>query len=96
VHSAKVPDQDGLGLLLKEARTEVPRLSHLWLDAGYEGRGKWWAQEVLGLSVEVVRRLLQQSLLHLGRGVLNPLLLGLRSFPRARLTACGAFFYEVR
>jgi putative transposase len=61
VHSAKVPDQDGLRLLLDSARTEVPRLSHLWLDAGYEGRGKRWAEEVLGLSVEVVRRPLKPA-----------------------------------
>lgn len=56
VHSAKVPDQDGLRLLLEAARTQIPRLSHLWLDAGYQGRGKKWAEEALGLSVEVVRR----------------------------------------
>jgi putative transposase len=57
VHSsAKIPDQDGLKLLLESARTGLSRLSHLWLDAGYEGRGKQWAEEVLGLSVEIVRR----------------------------------------
>jgi putative transposase len=56
VHSAKVPDQDGLRLLLESARSGLSRLKHLWLDAGYEGRGKRWAEEVLGLSVEVVRR----------------------------------------
>jgi putative transposase len=57
VHSAKVPDQDGLKLLLNSARTAVSGLKHLWLDAGYEGRGKRWAEEVvLGLSVEIVRR----------------------------------------
>jgi len=56
VHSAKVPDQDGLKLLLEPARTGVSRLKHLWLDAGYEGRGQRWAEEVLGLSVEVVRK----------------------------------------
>ncbi len=56
VHSAKVPDQDGLRLLLESARAETSRLKHLWLDAGYEGRGKRWAEEVLGLSVEIVRR----------------------------------------
>ena len=56
VHSAKVPDQDGLKLLLESARGGVSRLSHLWLDAGYQGRGKRWAEEVLGLSVEVVRK----------------------------------------
>jgi putative transposase len=57
IHSAKVPDQDGLRLLLKSAREELlPRLKHLWVDAGYEGSGKRWAEEALGLSVEVVRR----------------------------------------
>jgi putative transposase len=41
IHSAKVPDQDGLKLLLKAARDHLPRrLSHLWVDAGYHGRGK--------------------------------------------------------
>jgi hypothetical protein len=39
VHSAKVPDQDGLRLLLESARIGLSRLRHLWLDAGYEGRG---------------------------------------------------------
>jgi len=54
VHSAKVPDQDGLRLLLECARTEIASIKHLWLDAGYQGRGKRWAEGVLGLSVEVV------------------------------------------
>ncbi len=56
VHSAKVPDQDGLRLLLESARTEISSIKHLWLDAGFQGRGKRWAEEVLGLSVEVVRK----------------------------------------
>jgi putative transposase len=56
VHSAKVPDQDGLKLLLDSARTAVSHLEHLWVDAGYEGRGKQWAEEVFGLSIEIVRR----------------------------------------
>ena len=56
VHSARVPDQDGLRLLLESARAEAPRLSHLWVDAGYRGRGKEWAENSLGLSVEVVHR----------------------------------------
>jgi putative transposase len=42
VHSAKVPDQDGIKLLLKTAHERLPRLSHLWVDAGYQGRGKEW------------------------------------------------------
>jgi transposase len=56
IHSAKVPDQDGIRLLLESARDHLPRLSHLWVDAGYRGRGRKWAEEVLGLSVEVVRK----------------------------------------
>ncbi len=33
VHSAKVPDQDGLKLILDSARTAGMGLKHLWLDA---------------------------------------------------------------
>ena len=56
VHSAKLPDEDGIKLLLESARGRLPRLSHLWVDAGYRGRGKRWAEEGMGLSGEVVRR----------------------------------------
>jgi putative transposase len=57
VHSAKVHDEDGIKLLLESARIALSRLKHLWVDAGYyRGRGKKWAEEVLGLSVEVVRK----------------------------------------
>ena len=57
VHSARVPDADGIRLLLDPARRDrLSDLSHLWVDAGYQGRGKRWAQEALGLSVEVVRK----------------------------------------
>jgi hypothetical protein len=44
VHSAKVPDRDGLRLLLEGARTEISSLKHLWLEAGYQGKGKRWVQ----------------------------------------------------
>ena len=56
VHSARVPDQDGIRLLLEPVRARFARLSHLWVDAGYQGRGKRWAEEALGLNVEVVRK----------------------------------------
>jgi putative transposase len=56
VHSAKVPDEDGIRLLLNPARDRLARLWHLWVDAGYQGRGRRWAEEVMGLSVEVVRK----------------------------------------
>jgi putative transposase len=56
VHSAKVPDADGIRLLLDRARGRLGRLWHLWVDAGYQGRGRRWVEEVLGVSVEVVRK----------------------------------------
>ena len=34
VHSAKVPDQDGIRLLLGPVRDRLACLSHLWVDAG--------------------------------------------------------------
>jgi hypothetical protein len=56
VYSAKVPDQGGIQLLLKIVRERHSRFSHLWVEAGYQGRGKEWAEQELGLSVEVVHR----------------------------------------
>jgi hypothetical protein len=56
VHSAKVPDQDGIRRLLAPARSRLPRLSHLWVDAGYRGRGKEWAEGTIGVGVEVDNR----------------------------------------
>ena len=57
VHSARIPDEDGIRLLLDPARLDrLSRLSQLWVDAGYQGRGRRWAEEVMGLSVEVVRK----------------------------------------
>jgi putative transposase len=54
VHSARVPDQDGIKRLLEPARSRLPRLSYLWVDAGYRGRGKEWVEWALGIEVEVV------------------------------------------
>jgi transposase len=57
VHAASVMDRDGIKPLLKRVKDLFPRLSHLWLDAGYNGRGKGkdWAEKTLGLTAEVVR-----------------------------------------
>jgi putative transposase len=38
VHSAKVMDHEGIKTLLRRADRLFPRLSHLWLDAGYAER----------------------------------------------------------
>jgi putative transposase len=56
VHNARVPDADGIRLLLEPVQRRFGRLSHLWVDAGYQGRGRRWTEEVFGVSVEVVRK----------------------------------------
>ena len=56
VHSARVPDADGIRVLLDPLRGRFERLSHLWVDAGYQGRGKSWVEEAMGWNVEVVRK----------------------------------------
>ena len=56
VHSAKVQDREGIKVLLDLAPEHLPRLSHLWMDAGYTGEGKGadWAQKVSGWTAEIV------------------------------------------
>jgi putative transposase len=56
--SAKVMDYEGIKVLLDCAKGLFPRLSHLWLDAGYRGEDKGgdWVQKTLGWRVEIVRR----------------------------------------
>jgi putative transposase len=40
VHPAGIMDRDGVKLLLADpVPTQFPRLHHIWLDAGYNGRG---------------------------------------------------------
>jgi transposase len=58
VHSAKVVDREGIKLLLDPSSPDrLPRISHLWLDAGYtgEGNGADWVQKVVGWTPEIVR-----------------------------------------
>jgi putative transposase len=58
VHSAKVMDREGIKLLLEPSSLDrLPRLSHVWLDAGYNGQDKGadWVQKVLGWTAEIVR-----------------------------------------
>jgi transposase len=61
-------------LLLEGPGEHLQRLSHLWVDAGYQGRGKEWVEKELSLSVEVVHRtpkLLLKSSQDLGRGMVQ-------------------------
>jgi putative transposase len=57
VHSANVQDRDGIKLLLEPAKIGLPRLFHLWLDAGYtgEGKGAGWVRRALGWTAQIVR-----------------------------------------
>ena len=56
VHSAKVQDREGIKILLALAPVYLPRLSHLWMDAGYtaQDNGAGWVQKVFGWTAEIV------------------------------------------
>ena len=57
VHPANVFDRDGIKPLLERVQERFQRLSHLWLDAAYNGKdkGKDWVEKELGLRAQVVR-----------------------------------------
>lgn len=55
VHPADIQDRDGGKLVLAEPLEACPRLSHLWVDAGYRGRFVEWVTTTLGWRVEVVQ-----------------------------------------
>jgi putative transposase len=57
VHSAKVQDREGIKVLLDlPPNHHLPRLSHLWMDAGYTGEGKGadWVHKALGWTAQIV------------------------------------------
>jgi putative transposase len=58
VHPAGIMDRDGVKLLLADpVPAQYPRLQHVWLDAGYNGRGKGkdWIETTLGWRAEIVK-----------------------------------------
>jgi putative transposase len=59
VHPADVMDRDGVMLLLRPTyiKKEFPRLAHVWLDVGYNGKdkGQDWIEQYLGWTTQVVR-----------------------------------------
>jgi len=59
VHSANVQDREGIKVLLDLAPQHLPRISHLWMDAGYTGqdKGAEWVEGVLGWTAQIVRHL---------------------------------------
>lgn len=40
VHSANIMDRDGITLLLDSVGEQFPNLHHLWVNSGYNGKGK--------------------------------------------------------
>jgi len=58
VHAASVFERDGIKALLEDTKELFPRLSHLWLDAGYNGKekGKDWVEKILGWTAQIVKR----------------------------------------
>ena len=59
VHPADVMDRDGVMQLLprEQTKAEFPRLAHVWLDAGDNGKdkGRDWIEQQLGWTTAVVR-----------------------------------------
>jgi putative transposase len=55
VHPADVPDCDGIRLVLAEGQEPSLRLSHLWRDGSYKGRGKEWIAAPLAWTVSIVQ-----------------------------------------
>lgn len=54
VHPANVFDLNGIKLLLEGTRERFSRISHLWMDGGYNGRGKGEdrVEKELGLTAQ--------------------------------------------
>lgn len=60
VHPANIMDRDGIKLVLTpQTRAQLPRMQLLWLDAGYNGRGKGkdWVEHTTSWRVETVKAL---------------------------------------
>jgi transposase len=57
VHTADVRDRDGVTLVLPPEATkeQFPRVSHVWLDAGYNGtdKGQDWIEKELGWTTQI-------------------------------------------
>ena len=56
MHAADIHDSDGGKVLLTGITTRYPRLAHLWVDQAYRGTFKAFAEQQLGLSVQIAQR----------------------------------------
>jgi len=71
VHAADIMDRDGVMLLVDGAATQFPRLRHVWLDAGYNGKGKGkdWIEKTLGWTAKIVQHPPKPRYIWLPKGV---------------------------
>jgi transposase len=60
VTPASVQDRDAARLLLWALRTCFPSVVKVWADGGYSGQLVTWAATILGLTVDIVRKLAGQ------------------------------------
>jgi len=57
ITAANVGDREGAKQLLKEGQADLPRLKHLWVDGGYDGKPfAEWAADTGNWTVEVVKK----------------------------------------
>ena len=56
VTAASVQDRDGGRLILDRARMAMPSIALVWADGGYAGKLVAWAQRLLRVTVEIVRK----------------------------------------
>jgi len=70
-HAADIMDRDGVRLFVDGAATQCPRLRHVWLDAGYNGKGKGkdWIETTLGWTAKIVQHPPKPRYIWLPKGV---------------------------
>jgi transposase len=56
VTPANIQDRDGAHRVLAALRTRVSTATHVWADGGYAGRLVTWANTVLSLTVQIIKR----------------------------------------
>lgn len=56
VHTAGIQDRDGGRFLVSKAKTNGATFQKGYADGGYTGKFIGWAQEVYGITIEIVKR----------------------------------------
>jgi putative transposase len=71
VHAADIMDRDGVKLLVEGVASQFPQLHHVWLDAGYNGKGKGkdWIETTLGWTAKIVQHPPKPRYIWLPKGV---------------------------